>query len=80
MEFTSDTMFRTAMFAPMPFAFSLDLDPGAVDQEMQGAVRTAIRNIDRQGFLPAAQCAEIRHRPRKSGQAQKTFDKTRRLS
>ncbi|GFE98195.1 hypothetical protein DmGdi_32680 [Gluconobacter sp. Gdi] len=65
MKFTPDTTFRTAVLTSVPFTFSLDLDPGAVDQEMQGAVRTAIRNIDCQGFLPADQRAEIRHRPRK---------------
>lgn len=64
----------------MPFTFSLDLDSGAVDQKMERTVRTAIGNIDRQGFLPAAQRAEIRHGPRKSGQTQETFNKTRRLS
>jgi len=67
-------------FAPVPFAFSLDLDPGAVDQKMKRTVRTAIGDIDRQGFLPTTQRAEIRHRPCQPRQAQEAFDKARRLS
>ncbi|GBQ33587.1 hypothetical protein AA19596_1244 [Acetobacter fabarum DSM 19596] len=38
MKFVPYTMFRTAMFTPVPFAFSLDLDPGAVDQKMKRTV------------------------------------------
>ena len=68
------------MFAPVPFTLFFDLDPGAVDQEMQEAVRAPIRNIDCQGFLPAAQRAEIWNRPVQSSQAQKAFYKTRCLS
>ncbi|OUL64911.1 hypothetical protein HK16_00295 [Acetobacter senegalensis] len=67
-------------FAPVPFTSSLDLDPGAVDKKMERTVRTATRDIDRQRFLPTAQRAEIRNGARKSDQAQKTFDKNRRLS
>lgn len=80
MKFAPYTMFRIAMFAPVPFAFSLNLDPGAVDQKMKRTVRTAIGDIDRQGFLPTTQRAEIRYRPCQPHQAQEAFDKARRLS
>lgn len=44
------------------------------------ASRTAIGDIDRQGFLLTAQCAEIRHRVSKPDWVLRTFNKTRRLS
>ncbi len=69
MKFTPDPTLRTAMFAGVPFTFSLDLDPGAVDQKMKWAVRTTIGDIDRQAFLSAAQRTEIWNRPRQSRQA-----------
>ncbi|GCD57372.1 hypothetical protein NBRC3222_2709 [Acetobacter pasteurianus NBRC 3222] len=67
------------MLTPVPFAFSLDLDPGAVDQEMKRSARATIGNIDCQGFLPPAQRAEIRYMPRQSSQAKQAFDETGRL-
>lgn len=49
MELAPDPAFRTTMLAGVPFAFSLDLDPSAVDQKMKRPTRAAIRDIDRQG-------------------------------
>lgn len=64
------------MLARVPLAFSLDLDPRAVDQKMQRLLRATIGNVDRQGFLPTAQSAEIRDRPCQSSQTKQAFDKT----
>ncbi|AOX18531.1 hypothetical protein A0U89_14675 (plasmid) [Kozakia baliensis] len=60
MKLAPDTIFRTTMFTPVLFTFSLDLDPRAVDRKMKRSSRTAIWNIDCEGFLPAAERAEIR--------------------
>lgn len=67
------------MLAPVPFAFSLDFDRGAVDQKMERSVRAPLRDIDRQRFLPAAEPAEIRDRPSQSSQVKQAFDKTGRV-
>lgn len=67
------------MFAGVPLTFSLDLVSGAVDQQMERILANYDRNIDRQGFLLTAQCAEIRDGPRKFDGALRTFKKTRRL-
>jgi hypothetical protein len=36
-DLAPDAPFRSAVLAGVPLAFTLDLDPGAVDQEMQRA-------------------------------------------
>jgi hypothetical protein len=51
------------VLASLPFAFAVELDPVAVDQQVQRAVRTAIRDLDGQGLLPEAQRGKVRHGP-----------------
>lgn len=51
------------MLAPVLLAFALDLDTGAVHEQMQCALRSAIRYGNVQSILAARQCAEIRHGP-----------------
>lgn len=46
---------------------------------MKRPIGTAIGDVDRQGFLPTAERAEIRQRPVKARQPQETFNKTGRL-
>lgn len=58
------------MLAGVPFTFSLDLDPGAVDKEVERPIRTPIGDVDYQGFLPTAERTEIRHQPGEACQPQ----------
>lgn len=48
----------------MPLTFSLDHDPGAVDQQVQRPLRAAIWNVHRQSFLATRQRAEVGDSPR----------------
>ena len=67
------------MLAGIPPAFTFDLDPGAVDLEMQRPFRAAARDVGHQGFLTTTERAEIRNRPVHLDHAQQTFNETRRL-
>jgi len=55
--------FRTAMLACIPLAFTFDLDPGAVDQQVQRPLGASIWDVHGQCLLAAGQCAEVGHRP-----------------
>ncbi len=74
-----DAPFRTAMLAGMPFAFAFDLDPGAVDQQVQWALGPAIRDAYYKGLLATAQSAEVGHRPVEANQRQQALDEPCRL-
>lgn len=50
-DLTPDPAFGAAMFAPLPLAPSLDLTSRAVDQKVQRALRTPVRDVDLQGPL-----------------------------
>lgn len=50
-DLAPDAPFGATMLAGVPLAFTLDLDPGAVDQQVQRAVRTAVGNVHLQGLL-----------------------------
>ncbi len=62
------------MLAGVPLAFPLDLDPCAVDQQMQGTPRAPMRDVDCQGLLTAAERAEIRNRPVQSDELQQALN------
>ena len=64
MDLAPDTALRATVLAGVPLPFALDLDAGAIDQEVQRPLRPAIGDIDLQRLLPAAQ------RGSKSGTAQ----------
>jgi len=51
------------MLARLPFAVAEELDPGAVDQQVQRAICAAIGDLHREGLLPAAEGGDVRHRP-----------------
>lgn len=70
---------RATMLARMPLAFALDLDPSAVDQQVERTPGAPIRDVDGEGLLVAAQRAEVGHRPVKADQAQQAFDEPGRL-
>jgi len=57
-----------------------DLDPGAVDQEVQRVLRPAVGDVDLQALLTAAEGAEVRHRPVQVDQVQQTLDEPSRLA
>ena len=51
------------MLAPTPFPVAHRLDARAVDQQVQRPGTGLTRDFDKQGLLPSAQSAEIRHQP-----------------
>jgi hypothetical protein len=55
------------MLACIPLAFTLDLDPGAVDQQVQRPGGTPIWDVHGQRLLAAGQRAEVGHRPVEPG-------------
>src|SRR6056297_218675 len=79
MDLAPHTPFGAAMLAGVPFAFALDLDPGAVDQQVQRALGATIWDADGEGLLAAAQRAEVGHRPVEADQAQQALDEAGRL-
>ena len=54
-----DPSLGATMLARVPLAFALDLDPGAVDQQVQWALRPTVGDVDGQGLLTAGQRAEV---------------------
>ena len=78
-DFAPDPPFGTAMLARIPLAFTLDLDAGAVDQQVQRPLRAAIRDVHGQGLLAAGQRAEVGHCPVQADQLQQALDKPGRL-
>ena len=67
------------MLAGVPLGFALNLDTGAVDQQVQRTLGAAIRDIDGQRLLAARQRAEVGHRPVEANQSQQAFDEACRL-
>ena len=51
-DLAPDPAFGTTVLAGVPLPFALDLDPGAIDQQVQGAVRTSGGDTDLQRLLP----------------------------
>lgn len=81
MALAPDAAFRTTMLARLPvaFVFALELEPSAVDQQVERTFGTMIRDVEGEGLLAAAQRAEVGRRPIKSDQAQQAFDEPDRL-
>ena len=52
-----------AMLARLPLAIAQKLDPGAVHEQVERAIGTAIRDMDGECLLPSAQGRIIRHGP-----------------
>ena len=53
MDLAPDAPFGTAMLAGMPLAFPLDLDAGAIDQQVQWPLGAAVGDVYGQGLLAA---------------------------
>ena len=79
-DLAPDAPLGAAVLARVPFAFTLDLDPCAVDKQVQRALRASIWNVDRKCLLPSADGAEIRHIPIESRQPQEASHKASRLA
>jgi hypothetical protein len=62
-DLAPDPTFGPAVLSRVPLTFALDLDAGAVDQEMERPRRAAIGDVDLQGLLATAEGAEVGHRP-----------------
>ena len=68
------------MFARVPLSFSLSLDAGGIDQQVEGARSATVRDGDVQCLLTAAQGAEIRNFLVQPGQSKEAFDEPSGLS
>ena len=64
------------MLAGVPLAFTLSLDAGAVDEEVQWAGATAIGQAHVQSSLAPTQGAEIWYGSVQASQPQETFHET----
>ena len=53
MDLAPDPPLGTAMLAGMSFAFTFDLDPGAINQQVQRSFGATVGDIDGQGLLTA---------------------------
>ncbi len=73
-DLAPDPPLGPAMLAGVPLAFALDLDPGAVDQQVQRPLGAAIRDAHGQVLLTAGQGAEVGHRPVETDQPQQALD------
>lgn len=78
-DLAPDASFRATVLAGVPLPFALDLDPGAVDQQVQGAVRAAVGDVHLQGLLAPRQGAEVGHCPVQAYQPQQALDEPGRL-
>ena len=79
-DLAPDAALRAAVLAGVPLAFALDLDPGAVNQQVQRTLRSTKGDVDLQGLLAAAQRAEVRHSPVQANQVQQALDEASRLA
>ena len=73
-DLAPDPAFGAPELAVFPFPFTLDLDPGAVHQQVQGAIRFAIGDIELQGLLAARQLAVVGHYPVPTDQPQQALE------
>lgn len=74
MDLAPDLPFVAAVIGGMPFTLALDLDPGAVDEQVQRSLGAAVADVHGSSFLAAAQRAEVGQRPVKASQPQRAFD------
>jgi ribosomal protein S21 len=54
----------------LPFTIAEDIDAGAVHEQIERTIRTAVRDLDRQRLLPAAHRKEFGNSPIQTRQAQ----------
>ncbi|KAF1018184.1 MAG: hypothetical protein E5299_00056 [Burkholderia gladioli] len=66
-DFTPRAPLRVAVLAHLPFTFSIELQTGAVDNQMDRFIATKDRQFDIQRFCPATERGVIRHRQAREG-------------
>ncbi len=71
-DLAPDAPFGTTVLARVPLA--LDRDLGAVDQEVQRALRSAVGDVNLQALLASAEGAEVRHSQFQVDQPQQALD------
>ena len=71
---------RPPMLASVPFAIAKELDPGAIHQQVEGAIHPAIRDLDCQALLAAAEGHVVRHGPVLTRKLQKRPHRADRLA
>ncbi|KAF1016596.1 MAG: hypothetical protein E5299_00472 [Burkholderia gladioli] len=76
MDFTPRAPPRVAVLAHLPFTFSIDLQTGAVDNQIDRFIVTKDRQFDIRRFCPAAERGVIRHRQAREGQIAQTVGET----
>ena len=74
MDLAPYTAFGAAVLARIPLAFTLHLDPRAVDQQVQWTLRPPMRDVHGKDLLATADRAEIRHIPVQSSQPKQALD------
>ncbi|KAF1010285.1 MAG: hypothetical protein E5299_01716 [Burkholderia gladioli] len=62
MDFTPRAPLRVAVLAHFPFTFAIDLQTGAVDQQMDRFDVAEDRKFDIKRFCPATELGVIQHR------------------
>lgn len=67
------------VLARLPFAITEELEPGAVDEQVQGAIGAAIGDLDYERLLPSAQSRVVRHSPVQARQRQQAGHHAGRL-
>ncbi|KAF1017887.1 MAG: hypothetical protein E5299_00219 [Burkholderia gladioli] len=76
MDFTPRAPLRVAVLAHLPCTFSIDLQTGAVDNQMDRFIVTKDRQFDIKRFCPATERGVIRHRQAREGQIAQTLGAT----
>ncbi|KAF1005391.1 MAG: hypothetical protein E5299_02258 [Burkholderia gladioli] len=76
MDFTPPAPLRVAVLAHLPFTFSIDLQAGAVDNQVDRCVGAKDRQFDIKRFCPATERGVIRHRQARAGQIAQTLGET----
>ncbi|KAF1014389.1 MAG: hypothetical protein E5299_00783 [Burkholderia gladioli] len=76
MDFTPRAPLRVAVLTHLPFTFAIDLQTGAVDNQVDRCIITKDRQFDIKCFCPATERGVILHRQAREGQIAQTFGKT----
>ena len=79
MKLAPQALLWAAVLARVPLPFTLGLDPGRINQQVQRPLASAIGDGDVECLLTAAQGAEVRHFPVQPGQSKQAFDEPSRL-
>ncbi|KAF1006579.1 MAG: hypothetical protein E5299_02137 [Burkholderia gladioli] len=76
MDFTPRAPLRVAVLAHLPFTFSIDLQIGAVDNQIDRFIVMKDRQFDIKRFCPATERGVIRHWKAREGKIAQTLGET----